>query len=99
MSYDDEVAKVCRVQNGWTVEIFDPSPAEEKADKKAQDKGMFVGSYRSGWRSFAFTTEKELLAFLGKKLPSLNPRNFDEAYQAAFDAGVESEMPTKRGRQ
>lgn len=92
MSYDDEVCKICRLQNGWEVEIYDPTPKEGKAEKKAESKG-YISSYHSGWRSFAFTTEKELIKFLGSRLSGLKPRNYDEDYQSAFDAGVASEMP------
>ena len=97
MSYDDQVARVCRLSNGWELEIYDPTPKQEKAAAKAEDKGMPI-SYGSGWRSFAFTTDKELLAFLTQKLPMLKPSNHDEEYQAAFNAGIESASPKKKSK-
>ena len=81
MSYDDEIVKVCKLENGFEVEIYDPSPKKDKKD---------VMPYQSGWRSFAFQSEKDVLKFLGEKLGGLKGRNHDEEYAAAFEAGIAS---------
>lgn len=81
MSYDDQIVRICKLQNGFEVEIFDPKPKKDKKD--------YV-PYDAGWRSFAFTSEKDVLKFLGEKLGSLKARNHDEEYTAAFEAGLAS---------
>ena len=88
ISYNDEICKICRLQNGWEIEIYQPTPAEEKEEEDAEKKGMPI-SYDDPWRGFAFSTIEEVIAFITKKLPELKPRNYDEDYEAAFNKEAE----------
>lgn len=87
MGYDNEVIRVCRLTNGWEVELYDPSPAVAKAEKKAASgipvtEASLVGS--SPWRTVMFTTFDEVVEYLEEKGPNLKPRNFDEEYAKSF---------------
>ena len=93
MGYDNEVAKLCRLTNGWEVEIYDPSPQEVKAEDKAAKKGEYVSSigvYRSPWRTMAFSSFEDAIEFLETKGKDLKPRNFDDEYAASFNATIAS---------
>lgn len=91
MSYDTEVVKICRLSNGWTVDVYDPSPAEEKAEKKMAKGDMAMPMpYKDPWRTMAFGTFEEVLAFLAGKGKDLKPRNFDEEYAKSFNETVSS---------
>lgn len=87
MGYDTEVAKICRLSNGWELEIYDPPPEEKKAEDKAAKKGAYIpseGIYKSPWRTLAFATFDELIEYLEEKGASLKPRNYDDEYAAEF---------------
>jgi hypothetical protein len=38
VGYDNEIIKVCRLQNGYVVEAYEPTPKEAKKE----DKGMLL---------------------------------------------------------
>lgn len=92
MGYDNKVVEICRLTNGWEVEIYDPPEEEVKAEKKAAEKGdccvPSTGIYKSPWRTMAFSTFEEMIGFLTKKGPTLKPRNFDDEYAKSFNATV-----------
>jgi hypothetical protein len=93
LGYDDKVAEICRLSNGWQVEVYDP-PSEDKEEKKeakdSKDAPCCVPSYKSPWRTLAFSTLDEVLAFLKSQEATLKPRNFDEEYAKSFKATVKS---------
>lgn len=77
MSYNEQVAKVCRLQNAWEVEIYDP-PAKKKTSKNIPEP------YVDPWKSYAFKTSKEVMAFLQQKLDSLRPGDPEGEYGDGF---------------
>lgn len=69
------VLRVEKLQNGYTVEVCDPAQMKKNSNSKLP--------YKSPWKEFAFTTEKEVLAFITKVLPTLSPEADDMG--AAFE--------------
>lgn len=78
MSYDDEIAKICRLENGFEVEVYDPPPRKPLKDGYAEP-------YRSPWKSYAFGTAKEAMAFLQGRLDKLKSPNseFSDGFKEA----------------
>ena len=74
MSYSDQIARICRLENGFEVEVYDPPPPP-KRDKN----GMSVEPYREPWKSYAFGTAKEAMAFLQGRLEKLKSPNSEYA--------------------
>lgn len=72
MNYNDQIAKICRLENGFEVEIYDPPPPR-KADSK------YIEPYREPWKSYAFGTAKEAMAFLQGRLEKLKSPNSEYA--------------------
>jgi len=87
MRYDDQVAKICRLQNAWEVEIYD-KPKEQKSKN-----GMV--SYQDPWKSYAFATAEEVLKFLGERLDKLKPRNSEMEYEEGFQEATSKAKPKK----
>jgi hypothetical protein len=77
MSYDDQVAKICRLQNAWEVEIYDP-PKREAKPKNVPEP------YRDPWKSYAFKTSKEVMDFLKQRLDTLRPNHAEGEYADGF---------------
>jgi hypothetical protein len=71
----ETVLRVEKLENGYTVEVCDPSVMAKNKSPKAP--------YKSPWKEYAFTTPKEALAFITKVLPTLNPEEDDMG--AAFN--------------
>lgn len=94
MGYGSEVVRICRLSNGWELEIFDPAPEEVKAEQKAAAKGdccvPSAGIYKDPWRTMAFSTFEDMIEFLEEKGPTLKPRNFDDEYAKSFAATIKS---------
>lgn len=94
MGYGSEVVRICRLSNGWEVEIFDPSPADEKAAKKDAAKAEAccapVSDYKDPWRTMAFSTFEDMIEFLEEKGPTLKPRNYDDEYAKSFNDTIKS---------
>lgn len=70
----DTVLRLEKLENGFEVEIFD-----EKIDK-ANNKPK--SSYTSPWKAYAFSTSKEVIAFISKHIESL-PKSSDEEFSDA----------------
>lgn len=83
MGYDSQVAKICRLQNGFEVEIYEPS--QKKADPKKSDSCCPTGPYDDPWKAYAFTTLDEVMKFMKEKLPSLTRKKPGEEFDEAFD--------------
>lgn len=68
-----------------------PTPAEEKEgedDDKATPCGCGPSDYGQ-WRTLAFSTLDEALAFLKSQEDTLKPRNYDDEYAKSFQATVD----------
>lgn len=73
MSYDDQIAKICRLENGFEVEVYDPPPPRKPSDKPSMEP------YKDPWKSYAFGTAKEAMAFLQGRLEKLKSPNSEYA--------------------
>lgn len=80
MSYDTEIVKICRLVNGYEVEIYDP-PKEQPKPKKDMHTAM---PYSPPWKAYAFSTEQEVFKFLKDKMPSLRRKSADDEYADSF---------------
>lgn len=97
MSYDNEIVKICRAENGFTVEIIDmPTPQEAKKEEKEEAKSPCCGSSFPEWDEYVFATSKEALAFLAGKLDGLSRKDPGEEYDDAFNAGAAAGASTKK---
>lgn len=93
MGYESKVAELCRLSNGWEVEVYDPpaSDAKAKVESKSTDCCAPVcGDYKSPWRTLAFSTLDEALAFLKSVEAKLKPRNYDDEYAKSFQDAIAS---------
>ena len=77
MSYDSCLARIERIQNGFLVEFYEPTP------RKKDKSGMSIGPYNSDWKEYSYPTLDEALAAMKKKLPTVT-RNADQEYAAGF---------------
>ena len=79
----ETVCRIEKLENGFTVEVCDPSLQSANQDPKKP--------YVSPWKEYAFATEKEVIAFISKVLPTLSPevddmgKAFKEACAMAED--------------
>lgn len=87
MSYDDQVARICRLENAWEVEVYDPPKREPKPLKLGE---MSEPYYRDPWKSYAFSSAKEVMAFLTDRLEKLKPGNSEQEYATGFKEATKS---------
>ncbi len=78
MSYEDQICKISRMENGFEVEVCDPKICKSNKDSKS--------SYKDPWRSFAFKTTEEVLSFLKANLEKLTPPKDD--FGTSFDRAI-----------
>lgn len=79
MSYDDQIARISKLENGYTVCIVD----EEQRDKNNDPKHK--GPWQDPWKEYAFSTAEEVLNFLKDRLDKLEPPpDADAEYSTAF---------------
>lgn len=78
---DESVARINKLSNGYTVEVCDPAQQEKNKSPK--------NSYASPWKTYAFSSPKEVLAFLTKVLANLKPA--DDDMSTSFQRAIESE--------
>ncbi len=65
------VARIEKLENGYEVEVCDP--AVDKANKNPKTP------WKDPWKHYAFSTSKEVIAFLTKVLDDLKPPKDDMA--------------------
>lgn len=98
LGYDTKVVEICRLTNGWEVEIYNPPPpaVEKKQEQAAKDAPCCAPTpYVSPWVTLAFSTLEEALTFIKGKEKDLKPRNFNSEYAASFASTVKSMTTTK----
>ncbi|MGH9895768.1 MAG: hypothetical protein ACREA0_28045 [bacterium] len=83
-SYGNEILKVCRLENGLEVEVYEPMPA--KPTKKGATKGCCAVPYDEPWKAYAFETEEAALAFITAKLPGLRRKTADQELEEGYNA-------------
>ena len=77
------VLKVEKLENGYEVEIRD---AEQEAKNAKPPKKNEATQYVDPWKAYAFTTDKEVVAFIKRHLASLPKSSHDEFNDAAEEA-------------
>lgn len=75
----DEIVKICKMMNGYEVEVCDPEQRKKNTSPKQP--------YSDPWKSYAFQSEAQVVKFLKKVLPSLSPEEDDMAtnFQRAIE--------------
>lgn len=74
----DDILKIEKLENGFTVEVRDPKIDAANRKPKA--------SWESPWKEYAFSTSKEVIAFVTSHLGSLPKSAGDEFNDAAEEA-------------
>ncbi len=77
------VLKIEKLENGYEVEVRD---AEQAAKNNKPSKKNEVTPYADPWKAYAFTTDKEVVAFIKRHLASLPKSSHDEFNDAAAEA-------------
>jgi hypothetical protein len=81
MDYDQCVAKIGKLENGYTVCVVDEDQQKANRDPKSKTP------YKDPWKEYAFTTAPEVVAFLTAHLDKLEPPpDADEEFNSAFAA-------------
>lgn len=78
------VLKIEKLENGYEVEVKDAKIAAE--NDKPRKSGQAY-SWQDPWKAYAFSTNKEVIAFVTKHLNSLpksDHEQFNEAAEEAF---------------
>lgn len=75
----EEVLRLEKLENGYEVEVYDEKIAEE--NRKPKSTG-----YTSPWKAYAFSTGKEVIAFITKHLESLPKSSEEDFAEAANEA-------------
>jgi hypothetical protein len=73
MSYESQVARISRLENGFEVEVYE-KPKEQKKGEPYD--------YVDPWKKFAFGTAKEMMAFLQGRIEHLKAP--DSEYAEGF---------------
>lgn len=76
----EEVLRIEKLENGYEVEVCDPDIKKANAKPKTE--------WKSPWKAYAFSTDKEVIAFVTKHLASLPKSAQDEFNSAASEAGL-----------
>ena len=84
MSYDDQIARICRLENGFEVEIYDPL-------KKTPKERPGTVPFQDPWKSYAFGTTKEVMKFLSERIDKLSRKSADVEYADAFKEATDKE--------
>lgn len=68
--YDDQICKIEKASNGFTISVCDPvTKANNRNSKKP---------YVDPWKSYVFKSSKEVLKFLSTTLDKLSPADDDD---------------------
>lgn len=71
-----DVVRIEALENGFEVECLDPKIQEENGKPKSL--------YRDPYKSYAFSTSDEVLAFVKDKLSKMKPKSNTSEYASAF---------------
>lgn len=74
-----DVVRICRLENGWEVECYEPRPEPKKGTPY---------HYQEPWKSYGFADVNKALAFLKDKLPALTRKSPEEEYASGFKDAV-----------
>lgn len=85
MDYDQCIAKIGKLENGYTVCVLDEDQQAKNRDPKSKDP------WKDPWKEYAFTTAAEVGTFLGAHIDKLEPppdadTDFAEAFAKASDS-------------
>lgn len=79
------VLKIEKLENGYEVEVKDS--AQEKKNNTPSKKNGPAIEWKDPWKAYAFSTDKEVIAFVKRHLSSLpksSQDDFNDAAEAAF---------------
>lgn len=88
MSYDDCVAKLSRLTNGWELSVYDST--EESTESATEEAGEVSSGYEDPWRTMVFADFKSAIDYLEEVGGDLKPPNYDEEYAKSFDATIKA---------
>lgn len=73
----DTILRIEKLENGYTVAVCDPKIMMANNKPKS--------TYMDPWKEYAFTTAKEVIAYVGEHLDSLKPPpDAETEYSTAF---------------
>lgn len=79
MDYDQCVAKIGKLENGYTVCVVDEDQQKKNRDPKSK------APWKDPWKEYAFSTAAEVETFLKGHLDKLEPPpDADEEFATAF---------------
>jgi hypothetical protein len=79
VDYDQVVAKIGKLENGYTVCVIDEDQAAKNRDPKSKTP------WKDPWKEYAFTTAAEVETFLHAHLDKLEPPpDADTEFATAF---------------
>jgi len=84
MGYDSQIVRIDRLENGFTVELYEPDP-KKKADASKSTSCCSPGDYRDPWKGYACKDEKAVLALLKERMTGLRRRDADKEYADSFN--------------
>ena len=73
--YNEEICRISKNTNGYTVEVCDPELKKRNKNPKAP--------YKSPWKSYVFKDIKQVNTFLSKTIATLTPPEDD--FSTSFD--------------
>lgn len=86
MDYDQCVAKIGKLENGYTVCVVDEDQRKANADPKSKEP------YKDPWKEYAFSTKDEVVAFLTAHLDKLEPPpDADDEFDSSFAKAAASD--------
>lgn len=86
MNSGDCVAKIEKLENGYTVEVVDDEQRAINADPKSKKP------WKDPWKAYAFSTSAEVTAFLTSHLDKLKPPpDADSEYSSGFAQAIASD--------
>jgi len=75
----DCVARIEKLENGYTVEVVDEDQRKKNNDPKSKEP------WADPWKTYAFSTAEEVKEFIGTHLDALKPPpDADEEFSSAF---------------
>jgi hypothetical protein len=84
---EDEIVRIARAQNGFTVEMRDPAIVKRNREASRSDDEVGMEP-RSPFVSFVFESAAEVQAFIGENLETALPLDeFETSFKEAVEEG------------
>lgn len=79
----DTIARIEKLENGYTVQVQDPKIAEKNRTSKT--------GWEDPYKAFSFNTSKDVCEFLEKVLDKLAPPSASDEFTSAFKAATKKD--------